>query len=589
MEIALVLTILVVAIILFATEWIRMDLVSLMVLLTLAVTGLVSAEEAFSGFSNPAVITVAAMFIISAAISHTGALGRMGERLIRLANGKESRLIALIMVSVALFSAFINNIGSTAVLMPVVMGVARKMKISPSILLIPLAFGSILGGVCTLIGTPPNLLMNALLQHYTGESFAMFDFTPVGLVVVAGGILYMTLVGRHLLPKRKSGKLTEEYQVKEYITEVEIIKGSPLAGLTIAHSNLERDFKLKVRGILRENQKIPQPRRNRKLREGDILFLEGNPEGILKVRQAKGLEVVPERDNPPAEVPGEETVVVEASITPTCEMVGKNLSEVRFLDTYGINVLAIWRRGEPVVKKVGHVALEFGDVLLLQGPEERIIRLGKSRCFLLLGGVPPVRYRPSKAPIALATLGGVIALATTGVLPITLAATLGALIMVLSRCLTPLEAYESVDWRIIMLIAGTLPLGLAMQNSGTANLLANLILDGVGTLGPWAALATIILITSLLTGIISNAATVVLIAPIAYNTAIDFAVDPKSFFMAVAIAASSSFMTPISHQSNTLVMGPGGYRFLDFVKVGTPLNFLVWIIASLLVPLVFPF
>jgi di/tricarboxylate transporter len=387
-----------VAIILFATEWIRMDLVSLMVLLTLAVTGLVSAEEAFSGFSNPAVITVAAMFIISAAISNTGALGRMGERLIRLANGKESRLIALIMVSVAFFSAFINNIGSTAVLMPVVIGVARKVKISPSILLIPLTFGSILGGVCTLIGTPPNLLMNALLQHYTGESFGMFDFTPVGLVVVVGGILYMTLVGRHLLPKHKSKKLTEEYQVKEYITEVEIIKGSPLAGLTIAHSNLGRDFKLKVRSILRENQKIPQPRRNRKLQEGDILFLEGNPEGILKVRQAKGLEVVPERDNPTAEVPGGETVVVEASITPTCGMVGKNLREVRFLDTYGINVLAIWRRGEPVVKKVGHVALEFGDVLLLQGPEERIIRLGKSRCFFLLGGFLPFATVPVKRP-----------------------------------------------------------------------------------------------------------------------------------------------------------------------------------------------
>jgi len=589
MEIALVLIILVTAVVLFATEWIRMDMVSILVLLALALTGLVTAEEAFSGFSNPAVITVAAMFIISAAISNTGAMGRIGGQLLKASNGNEARLIAILMATVALFSAFISNIGSTAVLMPVVINLARKIKTSPSKLLIPLAFGSLLGGVCTLIGTPPNILMGALLKQYTREEFGMFDFTPVGFSIAAGGILYMVVVGRHLLPKRKSGTLTEEYQVKEYITEVEIASKSPLAGLTIARSTLERDFNLRVRSIQRGKRKITQPRRNVKLREGDILFLEGNPEGILKVRETKGIEVVPERDNPPEAISGSQTVVVEASLTPTSEMVGKTLRDVRFRDAYGLNVLAIWRRGAPVVKKVDHVVLRFGDVLLLQGAEDKVIHLGKEHGFLLLGGVAPVPYRPRRAPIAIITLAAVIGLAAGGLLPITIAATGGAIIMILTRCLSIQEAYESIDWRIIVLIAGTLPLGLALEKSGAAKVLADLLLDIVGPLGPWAVLATIILLTSLLTEVMSHAAAAVLLAPIALNTAVDLGVNPKPFFLAVAIAASSCFMTPVSHQSNALVMGPGGYRFTDYAKVGAPLNLIIWVIATATIPLFFPF
>ncbi|HKL48549.1 MAG TPA: SLC13 family permease [Desulfuromonadales bacterium] len=589
MEIALTLTILTVALILFATEWIRMDLVSLMILLTLGLTGLVSPEEAFSGFSNPAVITVAAMFVISAGISNTGAVNQVGEKILEFTGQSEIRLIISLMLTVAFFSAFINNIGATAVLMPVVIGIARRLHMPPSKLLIPLAFGSLLGGVCTLIGTPPNILMNELLQEYTGESFSMFDFTPVGVVILLAGIVYMVLVGRHLLPSRKAGTLTEAYQVKEYITEVEILEGSPLAGQTISKTNLEGDFDLKIRAILRNKQKIPFPRRNRKLMEKDILFLEGNPEGILKVRQKKGLAVVPERDNPIGRISGEELVVVEASLTPTSDMVGKTLREVRFAHTYGLAVLAIWRSGAPVVKKVDHVALKFGDVLLVQGPEENVKHLGEMHDFLLLGGVAPESYQPRKAPFAIAVLLGVVVAASSGLLPIMLSATLGALILVLGRCLTTKEAYEAIDWSIIILIAGTLPLGYAMQNSGAAEIIADLINQWVGPMGPWIVLGAIFLITFLLTGIMSHAASAVLIAPIAVNAAMALDVSAKPFFMAVAIAASSCFMTPISHQSNALVMGPGGYHFFDYTKVGTPLNLIIWILATLIIPLIFPF
>ncbi len=273
MEITLTLLILLIAIILFATEWVRMDLVSLMVLLAVALTGLVTPAEAFAGFSNPAVITVAAMFVLGAGISYTGSISTLGEHLIRMTGHNQTLMIASIMGLVAFFSAFINNIGATAVLMPVVITMARKTNLPASKLLIPLAFGSLLGGVCTLIGTPPNILINSLLQQYTGTGFRMFDFTPLGVILLACGICYMAFFGHKLLPNRKSGTLTEAYQVKEYITEIEILEGSPLHGKTIGQSMLERELNMKVRALLRDRQKFPQPKRNRKLYVGDTLFL----------------------------------------------------------------------------------------------------------------------------------------------------------------------------------------------------------------------------------------------------------------------------------------------------------------------------
>lgn len=589
MEITLTLLILLIAIILFATDWIRMDLVSLMVLMAVVLTGLVTPEEAFSGFSNPAVITVAAMFVLGSGISTTGAISTLGEHLFRMTGHNQTLMIVAIMGTVAFFSAFINNIGATAVLMPVVIMMAQRSKISPSKLLIPLAFGSLLGGVCTLIGTPPNILINTLLRQYTGEGFSMFSFAPLGIILLACGISYMAFIGHRLLPQRKSGTLTEAYQVKEYITEVEILEGSPLHGQTIAKSLIERELNMKVRALLRNRRKFPRPKRNRKLYAGDILFLEGDPEGILKVRKEKGIEVVPERDNPQPGADHGKIVVVEASLSPNSEMVGKTLRQERFADTHGLTVLAIWRSGASVVRKVDHVTLRFGDVLLLQGPEEKVRHLGKGHGFLVLGGVDPVSYRPRRAPIAMATIFGVILLSVTGVAPIMVAATLGALIMIITRCLTMKEAYDSIDWPILMLIAGTLPLGHAMENSGAAKLLASMIIDGVGSYGPWVVLGAVFLITFCLTEVMSHAAAAVLVAPIAYNTAVDLAVSPQPFFMAVAIAASMCFMTPISHQSNALVMGPGGYKFFDYTKVGTPLNIMVWIISTLVIPLLFPF
>jgi len=590
MDALLVLLILALAILLFAGNWIRSDLVSLMILLALGITGLVTPAEAFSGFSNPAVITVAAMFVISAGLTQTGALRPLTTRLLKISGQHEGRIILTVMLTSALLSAFINNIGATALLMPLAIEMGQKAKVSPSKLLIPLAFGSLLGGVCTLVGTPPNLLANALLQQHTGESFSMFEFAPIGVVLLLAGIAFMVVVGRHFLPDRKSGDLTTAYQVKAYIAEVEVLAGAKIINKTIAASHFEENHNLKIRAILRGHQKFPFPNRNRKILKGDILFIEGSPKSILELHRFEGLQVVPEKEYPKDPFrEREDILVVEASLTPTSEMSGKTLREVKFAETYGLTVLAIWRSGAPVVRKVDHVILRFGDVLLLQGTRDHVLHLGQSHGFLLLGDIATRPYRPHRGPASIATLTTAVLLTTLGILPIMLSATLGALVLVMIRCLSIKEAYESIDWSIILLIAGTLPLGIAMEKSGLAAQLADLLITSAGSLGPWPVLSLIILLTLLLTAIMSNAATVVLLAPIAYSIAISLAVDPKPFFMGVAIAASICFISPIGHQSNALVMGPGGYRFFDYMRSGGGLNFICWILSSLLIPLIFPF
>lgn len=589
MQIILVLSILSLAVLLFATGWIRMDLVSLLVLLSLPLFGIISAEQAFVAFSNPAVITVAAMFVLSAAIANTGITVHLGRWLFSFAGKSEAKLLLAIMSLTALASAFINNIGAAAVLLPMVTGVAKKAEIAASRLLIPLAFGSLIGGVCTLIGTPPNILINELMFEYTGQQFNMFDFTPLGIVVIIISISYMLLVGRRLLPDNPPASVQQLNQVKAYVSEILLTADSSFIGKTLQKSGLETDFQLKIRALLRDQLKITSPRRSIVLREGDILFLEGKPEQLLKLKKLKGVNLVPGTTQDSDTKPQERQRVAEVALTPNNELVGKTLREVHFRDTHDLDVLAIWRHGEPVVKRVDHVVLKFGDMLLIEGPESKLLHLADKHDFLLLGDINPEPYLPSKAPLALLIMLAVILSVTARLLPIMHAATLGAAAMVLTRCIKLNDAYDSINWPVIMLIAGTLPLGTAMEVSGASTFLANQLTSLAGPYGPWITLSVLFLITMLLTCIMSNAATAVLLAPIAFSLSSHFGVNPQPFFMTVALAASTCFMTPVSHQSNALVIGPGGYVFSDYLKVGTPLNLLVWLTASLLIPVVFPF
>lgn len=566
-----------------------MDLVSLLILLCLPLFDIIPAEQAFLAFSNPAVITVAAMFVISAAIANTGVTAHLGRWLFSFAEKSETKLVLAIMSLTAVASAFINNIGAAAVLLPMVTGIAKKAQIAASRLLMPLAFGSLIGGVCTLIGTPPNILINELMLEYSGQEFSMFDFTPLGLIVIVIATCYMIFIGRHLLPNNPPPSLKQLNLVKAYISEIKLTENSSFVGKTLQETALASDFQFNIRSLLREQLKITSPRLSIVLRANDILFLEGKPEQLLKLKKLKGIEILPGSRQEAEEKAADNHIVAEVALTPNNELVGKTLREVHFRDTHGLNVLAIWRRGEPVVKRVDHVMLKFGDMLLIEGPESQILHLADKHDFLLLGGIKPEPYLPAKAPLAVIIIVAVILSVTGGLLSIMHAAALGAVAMVLTRCIKLTDAYESINWPVIMLIAGTLPLGTAMEVSGASLYLTEHLTRLAGPYGPWLTLSVLFLITMLLTCIMSNAATAVLLAPIAYDLSVHFGVNPQPFFMTVALASSTCFMTPVSHQSNALVIGPGGYVFTDYLRVGTPLNILIWLAASMMIPLLFPF
>jgi di/tricarboxylate transporter len=603
-DIALVLGVLVVAIVLFATERLRVDIISMMVLLSLLLLGLIDIDEAFSGFSSPAVITVWAIYIVSAGLFRTGVADFIGQRILNVAGTSEPRLIGTIMLTVGTMSAFMNNIGATAVLLPAVSSIARRAKTSPSRLLIPLSFGSLLGGVTTLIGTPPNLLVSNALREAGLQPFGLFDYTPMGLIVMLSGALYMVIIGRHLLPRRQAyTDLTESYRVRDYLTEIRVLPGSPLVDKTVVESRLGQDYDLTIVGRAESQRRPPSvssqqlPSRGRRrltmrgddhIQESDVLIVRGDLDTILKIKETQGLEIVPDVELSDAELTTENTAVAEAIISTRSELVGKTLKELEFREKYRLTVLALWRHGEPIRRKLGDVPLDFADVLLVQGRRDRINLLRTDPNFLLLEPIELERRRTRKAPFALGIFGIMLMSVTAGWLHISAAAVLGAILMVLTNCLTMEEAYEAIEWKSVFLIAGMLPMGIAMAKTGTAKFLADQIIAVVGPLGPQMIMVGLFILTTIITEFMSNAAAAVLVAPIAISAAIGLGADPRAFVMGVGLAASNSFIFPIGHQANVLVFGPGGYKFFDFTRVGLPLTLLIWGLMVFFLPLFWP-
>ncbi len=603
-EIALVLAVLVVAIILFATEKLRVDLISMMVLLSLLLLGLVDIDEAFSGFSSPAVITVWAIYIVSAGLFRTGVADFIGQRILSVAGSSEPRLIGVIMLAVGTMSAFMNNIGATAVLLPAVSSIARRVKTSPSKLLIPLSFGSLLGGVTTLIGTPPNLLVSNALYEANLQPFGLLDYAPMGLIIMFSGIVYMVVAGRHLLPDRQgTTDLTGSYQVRDYLTEVRVQPGSPLVNKTVVESRLGQDYDLNIVSRRGHQLRLPDPgkrrlpssnrrrltmRRDERIQEGDVLVVRGNLDTILKIKERQGLEIVPDVELSDAELTTEETAIAEVLIPTRSELVGKSLKEIAFRDKYNLTVLALWRHGEPIRRKLADAPLDFADVLLVQGRRDRINLLRTDPNFLLLEPVELETRRTHKAPLALGIFGIMLGSVIIGWLHISAAAVLGAILMVLTRCLTMEEAYEAIEWKSVFLIAGMLPMGVAMGKTGTAQFLADHIIAIVGSLGPQMIMVGLFILTTIVTEFMSNAAAAVLVAPIAISAALGLGADPRAFVMGVGIAASNSFLFPIGHQANVLIFGPGGYKFFDFTRVGLPLTLLIWLLLILFLPVIWP-
>ncbi|MBE9473841.1 MAG: anion permease, partial [Chloroflexi bacterium] len=545
-EIALTLGIILMAIILFATEKLRVDLVALLVLLAVSITGLVSKEDVFLGFANPAVITIWAVYIVSGGLFKTGVADRLGSLILRLSGSSEARLIAVIMLTCGVMSAFMNNVGAVAVLMPAVIGISKKTNIPVSKLLIPLAFSSLLGGKMTLIGTPANILAQGILIARGLPSFSFFEITPMGILVLATGIIYMVTLGRHLLPVRETAAdPLASSQLREYISDVQVTPESPLKGKNLYESGLGADFDLTVLSIIRDGNPLIGLHRDFVIQQNDHLILEGSAQNLIAAKQELKFNIHTDLDFEISDLDTDQSYIFEATLAPRSTIVGRTLNSVNFRDSFGLTALAIWRQGDVITDHLRDVVLRFGDSLLLQGPPGRVRALQKGKEFLVLEPVEIVRNRRNKAPLAAGIMLMVILLAIFTNLGIAIAMLIGSVSMVLTGCLTMDEAYESIDWRTVFLVGGMLSLGFAMENTGTAQFLSDTLLGLLGDYGPIGLLAGIYILSALITQPMSNAAAVVLIVPIAIDTALGLGVNHLTFTMAVVIGAATSFLSPV--------------------------------------------
>lgn len=586
-EIIVVLLILAGAVVLFSTEKLPVDMVALLILAALLVTGLVTPEEGVSGFSSSATLTVGAMFVLSAGLEKTGAVTAIGRLLVRTGKTPTILLFVVMMVT-GIVSAFINNTAAVAVFLPLVLTAGAARKVSSSRLLIPLSYASQMGGVCTLIGTSTNLLVNSIAQRAGVGEFSMFEFSKLGIIMFVAGTLFMLLIGKHLLPERRGGDLTEEYQLGEYITELRVMPDSPLIGKTLIEAQLSEQQEINVLELLRGSRKIWSPLRE-PLAAEDILLVRGPVQSLMELRSRVGFEIEPEFKLRDASLQDEDVNLVEALVAPNSRWVGQTLASLDFRRRFNAIVLGIHRSDTFVREKLAAIRLRFGDAFLLLIHRDDLTALRKDENVLVLNEVETPAPYQRKAPLALAIMAAVVVLAALKVLPILVAAIAGCAIMILLRCIRIEDAYGALDMKVLLLLAGVLPLGIAMENTGAAQLIADQALRIAGGLGPVGVLAVIYFVTAALTECMSNTAAAVLLAPIAISTAQKLGVDPTPFLVAVTFAASTSFATPVGYQTNTMVYGAGGYRFTDFTRVGVPLNLLFWGLAVWFIPIFWPF
>jgi di/tricarboxylate transporter len=554
------------------------------------VSGIISPEEGFSGFAHPATVAVAAMFVLSASLERTGAVTQVGEVLGSLGQRSSRTALVAMMVSVAVVSAFINNTAAVAILLAPVLTMARTIGISPSKLLIPLSFASIFGGSCTLVGTSTNLLVSSMAEKHGQPAIGMFELTAVGSILAVVGLVFMTTIGQRLLPDRgHAADLTEEFDVSSYLTELEIVPDSRLIGATVGNCALATEAEVDVLAVVRQGQTMTLPRVNTVLEEGDVLWVRSDLESMRAFRAADWVRIRPRRKWEDHGLEADDATIIEAVVAPGSPLIGKSLKESDFRNRFGATVLAIRHHDEIRHSRLATTPLAAGDALLLEVPSSRAARLKQRREFVVASDVGPLDERPQRRWTAMLIVGAVIAAAATGAAHISAAALVGAILLVLSGCLRLDEAYRAVDWQVIFLLGGILPLGLALERTGGADLLATLLINWVGDYGPVAILSALFLITTTLTAFMSNAATAALLVPIAVTTAATLGVDPRPFVIAIAFGASASFMTPVGYQTNLLVYSPGSYRFGDYIKVGVPLTVVFWILATLLIPVFWSF
>lgn len=576
-----------VALILFIWDKFRYDVVAFLILFTLVVFGIIPSEDAFTGLSHPAVITVAAVLIISKALQYSGLVDLIVDWISRISDKLWVQIILLCSI-VALASGFINNIGALAIIMPVAINLSRKNKFSPSILLMPLAFASILGGMITLIGTPPNIIISSFREESLGSNYGMFDFAPVGLALTVAGLLFITLIGWRFLPKRTSAESGDLFEIENYITEVVISKNSKLAGISIKEVNALLKTEVIILGIIRNNIRIHSPSLYDELLEGDILILEADTEDLKKFTDSRNASPVEEEHIKNSARESDVIQTTEAIVMENSILVGNSVTDIRLRTQYNVNVLAIARENIKIKKRIAKTRLKKGDVLLLQGEPENLKETMRSLQCLPLATREINFGKPRRVIGALSIFAAAIALVIFGVLRVEIAFSLAAVILVITKILPIKEVYLSVDWPVIILLAAMIPVGVAFETSGAAATVTNLILSLDNEYPIWVFMALLMVVTLALSNIINNAATVVLMAPIAIKVAEGFQVATDPFLMTIAVAASCAFLTPIGHQSNTLVMGPGGYKFSDYWKMGLPVTLIIILLGIPLILYVWP-
>jgi di/tricarboxylate transporter len=594
------LLILTAAIVLFLSERLSIDLVALLVLVALGFSRILTPAEVFSGLSDTAVITIMAIFVLAHGLEATGIAERIGDFLVRAAGKSETRLIVALMAASAFMSLFMNNIAVASILLPATATAGRKSGIRLSRLLMPLAFGTLLGGMATLF-TTTNIVVSGVLRDSGYRSFGVLEFAPVGLPLVLVGIVYMALWGRRMLPsetpaereqliRQAESDLIGMYHLDERLFRARVPAGSYLIGRPLAQSTLREKYALNVVAVERDGRKILAPAPDFALQQGDIMLLEGRLEEFRQLDVEPYLEILPMPRYLETDLESALVVVVEGVLKPRSQLIGRTLRETHFREKYGMTVLAVWN-GERVIRTgLQDLKLTFGDALLMQGARSRLPVLRSDPDLILLSKEEePVKEISGKSWLALGIFALAVLVAATGLFSVGEVMLAGALALVVANVVTMEQVYRVIEWRIVFLVAGMLPLGLAMTKTGATTLFAGALLAVVRPFGPIALLLGLLLLTVLLSQAIKGAAVSAVIAPIAIQAAQQMGVDPRAMAMGVALATSMAFVTPLGHPVNILMMGPGGYRFSDFFRVGLPLTVTLFIVVMLILPLVWPF
>mgnify|MGYP006280110125 CR=1 FL=1 len=592
-----VFTIVLATLVLFATEPVPVDITAIGVMVSLMLVGPVSGlvlpaplvdiapELGVSGFSNPATLTVLAMFVLSDGVQRTGIIQVLGHHIGELTGEDEFRQLFATVGLVGPISGFINNTAAVAILLPMVNDLAHRGRTSPSKLLMPLSYASMFGGMLTVIGTSTNILASDLAERFLGEPFSMFEFTLLGVAVSIVGGIYLLTVGRWLIPERipPQADLTEEFQLSDYLTEVVVRDDSPLVGQTVREGLSETPFDVDILQLIRGEQRLLEPLGPREIRAGDVFAVRTDRDTLVELLDIEGLDTLADIavDEAELEAASERQNLVEVIVGPGSSLVGESLESATFRDRYDATVLAIRRGGALIRQRMDRLPLRVADTLLIQGPPEAIERIGRSRDFVAVQEIERPDVRRSKVPVAVAIVAGVVVAAAVGWLSIMVAALTGALLMVITGCLRPTEIYDAVRWDVIFLLAGVIPLGIALEQTGGAAFIAAGILTASAAMPAVVVLGLFYVVTALLTNVISNNAAVILMIPVAFDAAVQIDANPFSFILVVTFAASTAFMTPVGYQTNLFVYGPGGYRFTDFIRVGGPLQALFAVVTTI--------